>query len=109
MRGLSFSEAPLLRLVLGELATGMLIGLALGLLALPVAWLAFDDLRLAAAVALSILAAGAAATSIGLLLPWALARTRGRPGARLRTRRDHHSGRLGPAGLFPALVSYLVL
>ena len=32
-------------------------------------------LRLAAAVALSILVAGAAATSIGLLLPWALART----------------------------------
>ena len=53
----------------------MLIGLALGLLALPVAWLAFGDLRLAAAVALSILAAGAAATSIGLLLPWMLART----------------------------------
>jgi magnesium transporter len=75
VRGLSFNHAPLLHLVLGELATGMLIGLALGLLALPVAWLAFGDLRLAAAVALSILAAGAAATSIGLLLPWLLART----------------------------------
>lgn len=75
VRGLSFSNAPLPRLILGELATGMLIGLALGLLALPVAWLAFGDLRLATAVALSILAAGAAATSIGLLLPWLLART----------------------------------
>jgi magnesium transporter len=75
VRGLSFNHASLWRLVLGELATGMLIGLALGLLALPVAWLAFGDLRLAAAVALSILAAGAAATSIGLLLPWLLART----------------------------------
>jgi len=75
VRGLSFNQTPLLRLILGELATGMLIGLALGLLALPVAWLAFGSLRLAAAVALSILAAGAAATSIGLLLPWVLART----------------------------------
>ena len=102
VRGLSFNQAPLLRLVLGELATGMLIGLALGLLALPVAWLAFE--RLAPGGGRGVVDPrrrrgrhqhrSAATVGAGA--------HRGRPGARLRARRDHHSGRLEPAGLFRA-------
>jgi magnesium transporter len=72
--GLSFNHNSLWRLILGELGTGLLIGLCLGALALPIVWFGFGNLGLAAAVALAILAAGAAATSIGLLLPWLLSR-----------------------------------
>jgi magnesium transporter len=74
VRGLSFNHTSLVRLISGELATGLLIGLALATAALPLVWLAFGDLRLAFAVAAAIVTAGAAATSIGLLLPWLLSR-----------------------------------
>jgi magnesium transporter len=74
VRGLSFNNNSLWRLVAGELGTGLVIGLCLAAFALPLAWFGFGDLRLAAAVALAILAAGAAATSIGLALPWLLSR-----------------------------------
>jgi magnesium transporter len=74
VRGLSLSRAPLATLVGGEVRTGLLIGLVLGACALPLVWLAFADLRLALAVSLSILAAGTLATTVGLLLPWALER-----------------------------------
>jgi magnesium transporter len=72
VRGLSLNHAPLGALIGGEMRTGLLIGLMLGLLSLPLVWLAFGDLRLATAVSLSILAAGTLATTIGLLLPWLL-------------------------------------
>jgi magnesium transporter len=75
VRGLSLSRAPLRQLVLGELRTGLLIGSTLGLLSFPTVWLAYADVELALAVALSLVAAGAVATTVGLVFPWLLART----------------------------------
>jgi magnesium transporter len=74
VRGLSLSRAPMAHLIGGELRTGALIGLTLSLLAFPAIWLVFDSARLAAAVALSLLAAASVATTVGLALPWLLAR-----------------------------------
>jgi magnesium transporter len=75
VRGLSLNHFPSLgALLAGELATGTLIGLALATLALPLAWAAFGSFALAAAVAGAIVAAGAAACGVGLLLPWLLSR-----------------------------------
>jgi len=45
-----------------------------GALSFPATWAIFGDARLAAAVSIALLAAGTVATTIGLLLPWALAR-----------------------------------
>jgi len=73
VRGLSLSHIAIGRLLLGELRTGLLIGLALGGMTFPAVWLAFADLRLAFAVSGTLLVAGVIATSIGLLLPWILA------------------------------------
>ena len=73
VRGLSLSHAPMSSLVWGELRTGLLIGVALALLAWPAVWFAFGDGWLAATVALALIAAGTAATTIGLLFPWLLA------------------------------------
>ena len=74
VRGLAVRQSPLARLLLNELATGTLIGLALGLLAFVGVWLWFGDPRLAGGVGLSLLVAGALASTIGLLLPWSFAR-----------------------------------
>lgn len=73
VRGLSLSNTPLNQLIGGELRTGLLIGLSLGLLTIPFTWLVFGDPRLAIAVALSLIVAGSAATTIGLGFPWLLA------------------------------------
>ncbi len=74
VRGLSLSHSRLAHLVAGELRTGLLIGLTLGLLTFPAVWLVFGDARLAAAVALALFFAGGVATTIGLFLPWLLQR-----------------------------------
>ncbi len=74
VRGLSLSRVPFPRLMAGELRTGLLIGMTLGLISLPGIWFIFGDLRLALGVALSLLAAGTVATGIGLAFPWLLAR-----------------------------------
>jgi magnesium transporter len=74
VRGLSLSHRPLARLLAGELATGALIGLVLGVLALPAVFAGVGDLRLAAAVAVGILAAGSVASCVGLIFPWLLSR-----------------------------------
>jgi len=74
VRGLSLSHVGLGRLLGGELRTGMLIGLVLALLAFPMVWLAFDELRLALAVGLALAGASVVASVLGLLLPWLLAR-----------------------------------
>lgn len=74
VRGLSLTRAGLAPLLAAEVRTGMLIGLALGALAFAPVWLAFGDARLAAAVAISIFAAGTVANGIGLLFPWTLHR-----------------------------------
>jgi magnesium transporter len=73
VRGLAGAQGGLGHLLLGELATGGMIGFVLGALAVPPIWAVFGDLRLAAAVGISVLVAGSVATSIGLLLPWLLA------------------------------------
>jgi magnesium transporter len=74
VRGLSLSHVKLTSMVGGEMRTGVLIGLALGALTLPLVWFAFGDLHLAAGVALALVCAGGVATTIGLLLPWLLYR-----------------------------------
>jgi magnesium transporter len=74
VRGLSLSHQSVGRLIAGELRTGLLIGIILGGLALPGIWWIFDDLNLAISVSVALLAAGGAATSIGLFFPWILAR-----------------------------------
>ena len=75
VRGLSLVHEPLRRLVWGELRTGLLMGVTLAALALPAVWLAFGKVSLAVAVAGALLAAGAVATTVGLLLPWLLWRS----------------------------------
>lgn len=74
VRGLSISHARLARLIGGELRTGLLIGAALALAALPLVWLFLGDPRLAAAVGAALAVACAAATVIGMLFPWLLQR-----------------------------------
>ncbi len=74
VRGLSLSHARLPQLLAAELRTGALIGLVLALLALPMVWAVFGEWRLAAAVAGALFGASAVASTLGLLLPWALAR-----------------------------------
>jgi magnesium transporter len=72
VRFLTLSHAPLGRLLLGELAAGLLIGLSLGALIYPAVWLGFGDSGLAFAVTLAVVAAGGCAASIGLVFPWLL-------------------------------------
>jgi magnesium transporter len=74
VRGLSLSHAALAPLLGRELRTGLLIGLVLGTLVFVLVWGGFGDMRLAAAVSITVLFAGTAATTTGLVLPWALAR-----------------------------------
>jgi magnesium transporter len=74
VRGLSLTRAGVRRLLGAELRTGMAIGAILGLISFPPIWYAFD-LRLAGAVAAAIFAAGTAASALGLLLPWWIARS----------------------------------
>jgi magnesium transporter len=74
VRFLSMSEGAFPRMLGGELRTGLLIGLTLGALVLPGVALAVGDARLALAVALAVLAAGAMATTVGMFFPWLLFR-----------------------------------
>jgi len=74
VRGLSLSHVGLARLIGGELRTGALIGLVLALMAFPMVWLVFGELRLAAAVMLALAGASIVASVLGLMLPWLLAR-----------------------------------
>jgi magnesium transporter len=74
VRGLSFSTSSLTALLKGELWTGGLIGLTLGMIIFPMVFGVFGDAALALAVSTAVLVAGACATSVGLLLPWLLTR-----------------------------------
>jgi magnesium transporter len=74
VRGLSLTRTGIGRLLASELRTGMLIGVTLGALAFLPTWLAFGNVRLAAAVSISIFVAGSIAAAIGLGLPWWFAR-----------------------------------
>jgi magnesium transporter len=69
VRGLSLSRVRFGALLGGEIRTGLLIGLVLGLATFCGVGLAFGDLRLAAAVAIALFVAGGLATAIGLALP----------------------------------------
>jgi magnesium transporter len=74
VRGLSLTRVGIGHLLGGELRTGMLLGACLGVLSfVPIAAI-LGDARLAGAVATAIFAAGTLAASIGLVLPWVLAR-----------------------------------
>jgi magnesium transporter len=74
VRGLSLSHARVGQLLAGEVRTGLIIGAALGSITLAGVWIAMGDAKLALAVALALIAAGALATTIGLALPWFLDR-----------------------------------
>jgi len=74
VRGLSLTRAGIGHLLAAELRTGMLIGAALGVIVYLPILLVFGDVRLAAAVSISILVAGSIAAAIGIGLPWLLAR-----------------------------------
>lgn len=74
VRGLSLEQAPLGSVLWGELTTGAMLGILLGLAVIPAAlWLGAST-GLALAVAVALFAAGATASGIGLLFPWILSR-----------------------------------
>lgn len=79
VRGLSLAHIGIGRLLGGELRTGLIIGLVLGGFTFPAVWLAFGDVRLAFAVAGALVVAGGLATTVGLLLPWLLAKMKRDP------------------------------
>lgn len=78
VRGLSFSDAPLSRLLEGEIKTGFYLGIALAIVVFPFIWLSFNA-SLALAVSTALICASSVATGIGLLLPSLLARMRKDP------------------------------
>jgi magnesium transporter len=69
VRGLSVGVA-LRRMLRREAASGLAIGAALALAALPLLWLRWGELELALAVSASIFAACSTATLVAMLLPW---------------------------------------
>lgn len=74
VRGLSLEVLPLGPLMLGELGTGMLIGLPLAALSFLGIWFWFGDANLATGVGIALFAASSIASVLGLLFPWFLAR-----------------------------------
>jgi magnesium transporter len=74
VRGLSLSHAPFATVVGGEARTGAIIGITLAVCALFPVWWWFQDARLALSVAIALFIAGTAATTIGVVFPWVLAR-----------------------------------
>lgn len=74
VRGLSARHRPLPAILWSEFVTGALIGLSLGVLSTLGIWLIYGSLALGLGVGVSLLAAGAMASVIGLLLPWLLSR-----------------------------------
>jgi magnesium transporter len=74
VRGLSLTEVGIARLLRGEIAAGVLMGIVLSVLVGSFAVAVFGRLDLAVAVAVALFAACAIATSVGLFLPWAFAR-----------------------------------
>jgi magnesium transporter len=64
------SDTSLLSLFVGELVTAMIVGLVLSALALPLIWIVFGNSMLGLAVAIALFFATAAATAVGVMLPW---------------------------------------
>lgn len=73
-RGLSLGHAPIDSLLTGKLRTGILLGSTLASMTFPLVWISFGDLRLAAVMSPSLMAAGGVAATVDLLLPWLLHR-----------------------------------
>jgi magnesium transporter len=74
VRSLSLTQAEMGKLLWGEVGTGVLIGVTLGGLALPLVWLGFGSLALGVTVAIALAVASSLATTVGFLLPWLFAR-----------------------------------
>lgn len=74
VRGLSLSRVGFARMAGSELRTGLLIGVVLALLAFPMIWFVFGELRLALAVSAALASASTVAAVLGLILPWLLNR-----------------------------------
>ena len=74
VRGLSVAHRTFWHLLSGEVAAGFLIGTVLAVLSFAGVFVAYADVRLGLAIGVAILAAGTIATTIGLSLPWLLAR-----------------------------------
>lgn len=74
VRGLSLTDQGIAGVLGTEIATGVLIGIALAAGAFPLVWLGFGSGPLAATVALALLAACGVATGLGFLLPWLFAK-----------------------------------
>jgi magnesium transporter len=74
VRGLSVARGPFWPMLRSELGAGATTGAALGVLAGAAAWLVGGP-ALAGVVASSVLVAGATASTVGLALPWLLARS----------------------------------
>jgi magnesium transporter len=74
VRALSQPHGSMMHMLIGEVATGALIGTVLGAITWGIVFVAFHDMRLASAVGAAILIAGSLATTCGLLLPWLLSR-----------------------------------
>lgn len=74
VRGLSFRDWPIRETLAREIATGALIGLALGLVAFLGILIIVGDSRLALGVGVTLVVAGSLASALGLLLPWLLSR-----------------------------------
>lgn len=62
------------RILVPEALTGLVVGVLLGLVMMPLVGLMTGDGRLAVAVALAVLAASSIATVVALVLPWMLQR-----------------------------------
>jgi magnesium transporter len=74
VRALSLTESSIVSLLAGEIGTGVLVGLALGLLAYPLVLMSFGSAALATTVAVALALASSVATAVGFLLPWLFAR-----------------------------------
>jgi magnesium transporter len=73
IRGLSVG-VPIGRIVRRELATGLLIGIALGAAFFPLGLVFWGEAPVAVAVAVALLAACSTATIVAMALPWVLSR-----------------------------------
>ncbi len=74
VRGLSLQRRPLSGILAGEVLTGVLIGLILGVLAFIGVLAVFRDLRLALGIGVALTTASALASALGLALPWMMTR-----------------------------------
>jgi magnesium transporter len=74
VRGLSTTHLPARKLLWGELRTGFLLGVVLAVLVFAGVLAGYRNVRLALAVASTVVAAGLTACTVGVGLPWLLGR-----------------------------------